>query len=81
MIAMLLVLIFCSILGVLYANQSTGMCDIVASTDIASVTGYTMWACTIEGSPTSNLCTWEGVSCVSGDITSIDIGSLSISGY
>ena len=57
-----------------HADEATAMCAFVTATDITSIKGN--WSCDNTG----NICSWDGVKCVDGNIIEIDMTSLGVSG-
>ena len=58
------------------------MCNLIASTTIASVTAYSMWSCTTAGVTSTNPCSplWNGIGCSGSTVVSITLTQLGISG-
>ena len=57
-----------------HADEATAMCALVTATDITSIKGD--WRCDNTG----NICSWDGVTCVDGNINVIDMKSLGVYG-
>ena len=55
-------------LSPIYANRLP-ICDLIASSDV--VNHYSHWSCNELGIPNNDMCLWSGVTCVSGQISSI----------
>lgn len=55
--------------------QDTGLCGIVAATNIQSV--IPEWSCDADGNPDSNVCSWSGLECNDND----EVISLSLVSY
>lgn len=69
------------------AATQTALCDIVAATNISSISGYSAWQCTAAHSVVTQPCNggtavWTGISgcSSSGDVTSIDLHGIGLSG-
>ena len=59
------------------------MCDIIAATNIQSITGYSQWSCTTAGVTSTPPCTapmWAGLSCSGSTVISISAPSIGIVG-
>lgn len=72
-ILVVLVGLQCHCVSAIPTPQEDVVCGF-ASTDIASSSGYEMWACDTDGLPTSDPCGWPGITCgVSGEVTAINL--------
>ena len=62
--------------------QDVSICGMIAATNVASKTGYSMWTCNVLGYAATNLCSapWAGIACSSGFVSSITLNSLSLKG-
>ncbi len=67
--------------------QDNVLCGLVASTNIQSISGYSMWSCNSNGGmpiTTTNPCLsgsiWVGITCTNNYVSSIAIYSLSLQG-
>ena len=60
--------------------QDTGLCGLIAATNIQSV--RTQWSCTTAGYTSSDPCStlWSSVTCVGSVVVSIDVGSSGLTG-
>ena len=56
------------------------MCGFVSGTDIETVDVFTMWDCDGDGLPTTDECTWNGITCASGAVTQIDVSTTTNNG-
>ena len=59
------------------------MCDIIAATNIQSISGYSQWSCTTGGVTTTTPCTspvWNGLTCSGTTIISIYLGTIGLTG-
>lgn len=68
-------------------STQRGLCAFIAATNVASVSGYSSWACDVYGQVTTQPCNggtavWPGITgCSSnGDVTALSINSKSIAG-
>ena len=64
--------------------QDNALCGLIASTNIQSISGYSMWSCNSTGYTTTNPCAsgsiWVGITCTNNYVSSIAIYSLSLQG-
>ena len=60
----------------------SGICGIIAATDIASKSGYDEWACDTSGYTLTDPCAgpWTGITCTAGAVDKVDLNSKGISG-
>ena len=57
------------------------MCGIIAATNIQSISAYSQWSCTTAGVTTTSACLpWSGVTCNAGNVVSISIPSIGLTG-
>jgi hypothetical protein len=74
------------LVGAAVTPTDQAICGFIAATNIASKSGYSLWSCNTLGRPITAACgspTWPGVTCVggvSGNVTSVALTGLSISG-
>ena len=59
-------------------GTNAAMCDLAAAINPSS-RGKTGWIC-VGGIPTTNVCTWGGITCSSGSVTVISLQTLSLTG-
>ena len=62
--------------------DADAVCGLMAATNIHSITNFSAWSCTTAGAAATNPCSpvWFGLGCSGGNIVSINIASLPISG-
>lgn len=60
------VFIFWFFIRISRGEQSTIICDIVAATNVGNLVGFSAWQC-INGNPTTNICNWLGIICLSAN--------------
>ena len=60
--------------------QDTGLCGLIAATNIQSVRAQ--WSCTTSGYTSTDPCSplWSGISCVGSVVVSIDTGNSGVAG-
>ena len=59
------------------------MCDVVASTNIQTLSGYSQWSCTTLGVVSTAPCTapvWSGLICSGSVVVSISLTNIGVSG-
>ena len=65
------------------SNQESGLCGLVAATNINTLSGYSMWACTASGYAASTPCNspvWNGIGCIGGNVVYISVSSVGLTG-
>ena len=59
----------------------TAICDLVAATNIHSLTSYSAWNCDSNHIPTTDICSpWLGITCSGSNIVSISVNSVGVVG-
>ncbi len=62
--------------------QDNALCGLIASTNIQSISGYSMWSCNSTGYTTTNPCLsgsiWPRITCTNNYVSSIDVNNLSL---
>ena len=63
-------------------SQDQALCDLIASTNIASKSGSNQWSCDSSGFPSSDPCVvmWPGLTCSNGAVVSMNLNDLGIVG-
>ena len=59
------------------------MCDIIAATNIQSISGYSQWSCTTAGVTSTAPCTsplWNGIACTGNSIIVVSISNNGLTG-
>ena len=59
------------------------MCDIIAATNIQSISGYSQWSCTTGGFTSTAPCTspvWNGLVCTGNNVVSITLNNFGLTG-
>ena len=62
--------------------QENAICSFIAATNIASISGYTMWSCTSDGITSTDPCSpvWSGIGCNGSSIVRWDLSSVGLAG-
>ena len=63
-------------------SQDDALCGLIAASDIASQSGYSMWQCTTDGLTSTDPCTedWEDTDCDGGFVDEITLSNAKFSG-
>ena len=63
--------------------QDTGLCGLIAATNIHSISGYSQWSCASSGYTATNPClspVWNGLSCNGINVNSVNFANIVLSG-
>ena len=63
--------------------QDNGLCGLIAATNIHNISSYSQWSCTTAGVAATLPClspVWPGLTCSSGNIISISLHTIGLSG-
>ena len=71
------------IVSALPTEQDSGLCGIIAATNIQSVPGYSQWSCTSDGITAFDPCItlWPAASCNGYNVTSLSFYNIGFSGW
>ena len=66
-------------------EQETTLCGLIASTNIAVISGYDNWQCTVGGLVSSDPCDsassgWTGLGCSGGGVISVTLTNIGLAG-
>ena len=65
------------------SNQDTGLCGLIAATNINTIASYFHWSCTTAGVTSTNPCSsqlWSGIVCSGNNVVSISVNNIGLSG-
>ena len=63
--------------------QENGLCELIAATNIQSISGYSQWSCSTSGYAVTTPCLspiWPGLTCSGINVMAIRIGSIGLTG-
>ena len=82
-ISWIFILICVMLCNMLVVRATDQMCDIIAATNIQSISGYSQWSCTAGGVTSTTPCSapvWNGLGCSGSNVVFISISSTSLRG-
>ena len=63
--------------------QDTGLCGLIAATNIHSISGYSQWSCTAGGYTSTTPClapVWPGIICSGINVVNLNLTSIALTG-
>ena len=82
-VSWMFILIYVMLRNMLVVNATDPLCDIIAATNIQSISGYSQWSCTTAGVTSTAPCTsplWNGIACTGNSIIVVSISNNGLTG-